>query len=70
MNNYGYDAADRLTSVGVPLQLDKNGNLLSDGAGTFAYDHANRLSSVNDGQHSYAFSYNGLEIGSCNRSTA
>jgi hypothetical protein len=44
---YGYDIANRLTSVGgVSYTWDNNGNLLSDGSSTYTYDHANRLTTV------------------------
>lgn len=39
---------------------DANGNLLSDGVSTYAYDHANRLISLTQGGSTYAFAYNGL----------
>jgi YD repeat-containing protein len=42
---YTYDIANRLTSVdGVTYTWDDNGNLLSDGVHSYAYDHANPLS--------------------------
>jgi hypothetical protein len=45
--NYAYDIANRLTSVnGVTYTWDNNGNLLSDGASTNTYTHANRLAAV------------------------
>jgi RHS repeat-associated protein len=58
---YGYDIANRLTSVGgVPYTWDNNGNLQSDGASTLSYDHANRLSTVAQGSNIYSLAYNGL----------
>ncbi len=58
VTNYGYDNANRLTSVnGVTYSWDDNGNLLSDGVNTYVYDQANRLISVN-GQTTFA--YNGV----------
>jgi len=60
-NAYAYDAADRLTSVdGMAYSWDANGNLISDGQRTFAYDHAKRLASIVDGASTYGFKYNGL----------
>jgi len=58
---YAYDAANRMTSVnGAPFSWDANGNLLSDGVNTYAYDHANRLIGLTQGGSTYAFAYNGL----------
>ena len=38
MGNYGYDIANRLTSVdSVTYTWDNNGNLLSDGVFTYTY---------------------------------
>ena len=61
-NAYAYDAANRLISVdGLPYQWDAKGNLLSDGAWTYSYDHANRLRSAVSGQPSaVSIAYNGL----------
>jgi len=57
---YGYDAANRLTSVnGQAYTWDNNGNLLKDGTSQYAYDSQNRLTSLTQGGHSYVFSYNG-----------
>src|SRR3990172_12136794 len=54
-------ANGRLTSVaGVPYTWWDNGNLLSDGTYTYAYDHANRLTSATWGTLAYDFAYNGL----------
>ena len=59
--NYGYDIANRLTSVGgVTYTWDNNGNLLSDGVSTNTFNHANRLASVVQGPTTYAFAYDGL----------
>lgn len=58
---YAYDSANRMTSVnGVPYAWDANGNLVSDGVNTYAYNHANQLVGLSDGDNSYAFAYNGL----------
>ena len=57
--NYGYDIANRLTSVdGVTYTWDNNGNLLSDGVFTYTYDAMNRLASATDGVDTYAYAYN------------
>jgi RHS repeat-associated protein len=57
--NYGYDIANRLTSVdSVTYTWDNNGNLLSDGVFTYTYNVANRLTSVTDGVDTYAYAYN------------
>ena len=57
---YGYDPANRLTSVnGQAYQWDNNGNLLNDGTSAYAYDSQNRLISLAQGGHTYGFSYNG-----------
>jgi len=59
--SYGYDVANRLTSVGgVTYTWDNNGNLLNDGASTNSYNHANRLATVVQGSNTYSFGYNGL----------
>ena len=61
VTNYGYDNANRLTSVnGVAYTWDNNGNLLSDGVNTYAYNQANRLISVNSQTSNVSFAYNGL----------
>ena len=58
--NYGYDAANRLTSVnGQAYTWDNNGNLLSDGLRSYSYDHANRLTQVVSGTLTTQFIYNG-----------
>ena len=44
----------------MPHTWDANGNLLSDGLRTYAYDHANRLISVAQGLDTNTFAYNGL----------
>ena len=57
--NYGYDIANRLTSVdGATYTWDNNGNLLSDGVFTYTYDVMNRLASATDGVDTYAYAYN------------
>ncbi len=61
VTNYGYDIANRLTSVnGQTYTWDNNGNLLTDGTSTNTYDQANRLKTVTQGANSYAFAYNGV----------
>jgi YD repeat-containing protein len=39
---------------------DANGNLLSDGASTYTFDHANRLKSATQGSNTYTYAYNGI----------
>jgi RHS repeat-associated protein len=57
---YEYDPANRLIAVnGQAYKWDDNGNLLDDGTSQYAYDTQNRLMSLTQGGHSYAFSYNG-----------
>jgi len=52
---------NRLISVdGVAYQWDAKGNLLSDGAWTYSYDHANRLTAVSGQPSAFSFAYNGL----------
>ncbi len=61
ITNYGYDVANRLTSLnGVTYTWDNNGNLLSDGTRTFQYDTADRLTQVVSGTTTSVFAYNGL----------
>jgi YD repeat-containing protein len=58
---YGYDAANRLTSVGTQAYTwDDNGNLLADGVFTYTYDAANRLITATTGVTTTGFAYNGL----------
>jgi RHS repeat-associated protein len=59
---YGYDAANRLSSAGpVSYSFDANGNLLSDGTNTYSYDAANRLvSTTSSGQATVTYAYNGM----------
>jgi YD repeat-containing protein len=46
---------------GVSYVYDANGNLLNDGANDYAYDPANRLSSVTSDQSAVSsYQYNGL----------
>jgi RHS repeat-associated protein len=57
---YTYDDANRLTAVnGQTYSWDDNGNLLSDGARTYAYGTSNRLTSVISGAVTTQFEYNG-----------
>jgi RHS repeat-associated protein len=52
---------DALTSVdGIIYTWDANGNLLSDGVNTYAYDKANRLKSFTGASLSASYAYNGL----------
>jgi len=52
--NYGYNAANQMTSAGAAtLTYDNNGNLLGDGANAYTWDRANRLLSA--GGTSYAY---------------
>ncbi len=61
VTNYGYDIANRLTSVnGQTYTWDNNGNLLNDGTSTNTYDQANRLKTVTQGTNNFAFAYNGV----------
>ncbi len=61
VTNYGYDIANRLTSVnGQTYTWDNNGNLLNDGTSTNTYDQANRLKTVTQGTNNFAFAYNGI----------
>jgi len=55
------DVANRLTSVnGVNYTWDNNGNLLNDGVNTYAYDSANRLTSMSNQSTASSYQYNGL----------
>jgi RHS repeat-associated protein len=59
--SYGYDIANRLTSVGgVTTTWDANGNLLSDGVNTYAYDASNRLKTVSGAGYAASYGYNGM----------
>ena len=61
VENYSYDAADRLVEVdGSSFAWDDKGNLISDGEYTYEYDHANRLTSLSGPKGSFGFEYNGL----------
>ena len=60
VTNYIYDEADRLASVnGQAYTWDDNGNLLNDGAKTYAYNQANRLTDLTQGATTFQFNYNG-----------
>jgi len=60
ITHYDHDAANRLTNVdGVSYTYDDNGNLLSDGARTFVYDTANRLTQVVSGTFTTEYTYSG-----------
>jgi len=60
VTNYTYDEVNRLTSVdGVPYLWDNNGNLLSDGASTYTYNHSNQLIGVAQGGHVFTYAYTG-----------
>ena len=62
MISYQFDVTCRFANVNdVIYTFDANGNLLSDGTNTYAYDSANRLVSVTNGQSSVtSYTYNGL----------
>ncbi len=61
VTSYGYDNANRLTSVNAQTYTwDDNGNLLNDGAQTYVYDQANRLKQATQGANTYTFGYNGM----------
>jgi RHS repeat-associated protein len=47
------------TGSAAALSYDANGNLTSDGARTFEWDGANRLTAVNQGSHRSEFSHDG-----------
>jgi uncharacterized protein RhaS with RHS repeats len=50
-----------LTQVGaITYTWDDNGNLLSDGTNTYAYDYANRLKSITGTSLAASYAYNGL----------
>gem|GEM_PF-2355200 len=52
--NYGYNAANQMTSaVGATLTYDNNGNLTNDGTTAYTWDRANRMLSA--GGTSYAY---------------
>jgi RHS repeat-associated protein len=58
-----YDSANRLIQAdGVNYQWDDNGNLRSDGVSTFDYDHAHRLTSLEQAGHVYTYTYDGLGV--------
>ena len=57
---YQYDAANRLASVnGQAYTWDDNGNLVNDGAKTYTYNQANRLTDLTQGATTFQFNYNG-----------
>ncbi len=61
VTNYGYDIANRLTSVnGQTYTWDNNGNLLNDGTSAYTYTQANRLAAVSQQSTVYSFAYNGV----------
>jgi len=45
---------------GVQYTWDNNGNLINDGTNTYAYDSANRLTSVTQDTNTYTFAYSGI----------
>jgi YD repeat-containing protein len=58
---YTCDIANRLTNVaGQAYTWDANGNLLSDGAMSYAYDSANRPITITQGANTYLFGYDGM----------
>ncbi len=55
VTNYGYDIANRLTSVnGQTYTWDNNGNLLNDGTRGYTYDQANRVTQIISGHDDHA----------------
>ncbi len=59
--DYGYDNANRLTSVnGTTYTWDNNGNLLNDGVKSYSYNKANQLMTVSGQQLAISYNYNGL----------
>ena len=62
--SFGYDAADRLTSVnGTPHTYDNRGNLLSDGTWTYVYNAAGRMVRATSISATRVYTYNTLEPG-------
>ena len=60
---YTYDDANRMTFAGgVAYAWDDNGNLLSDGANTYTYNHSNRLITVSGPSSVISFTYNGMGV--------
>jgi RHS repeat-associated protein len=53
-----YDAASRITNSG--FSYDARGNLITDGAATYTYDSANRLTQWSAGGDTATFAYNGF----------
>ncbi len=61
VTNYGYDIANRLTSVnGQTYTWDNNGNLLNDGTRGYTYDQANRVTQIISGTTTTQMAYNGI----------
>jgi RHS repeat-associated protein len=59
--SYTYDDANRMTSAGgINYEWDNNGNFLSDGTNTYAYNHSNKLTMVQGPSSIVSFTYNGL----------
>lgn len=60
-DTYLYNVANQLASVnGVNFTWDANGNLTSDGVNTYTYDHADRLTAVQNQTTTIENRYNGL----------
>lgn len=63
--DWTYNVANQMTTMQIgsnPLinfTFDDNGNLTDDGAMTYSYDHANRLTTVNNGSYNTHFAYDG-----------
>jgi YD repeat-containing protein len=63
---YTYDPANRLEQVTdwdtqvTAYTWDDDGNLLNDGGSAYTYNHANRLTSVDEGGNTHGYAYNGL----------
>ena len=62
-DDYTYDDADGLTDLeGVTWVTDENGNLVSRGADTFAWDHENRMVESVVSSVTSTYAYNGAGI--------
>jgi RHS repeat-associated protein len=61
VTNYQYDTANRLEYVNDQAYTwDNNGNLLNDGASSYTYDHADRLTGVSSSGITASYAYNGV----------
>jgi RHS repeat-associated protein len=60
-NTYVYNVVNQISSVnGVNFTWDANGNLTSDGVNTYTYDHADRLTAVQNQTTTIKNHYNGM----------